>query len=381
MMIWERFSYRINKFDLYVFSIVFLSISPIFSYHTRIGALGFVILWGSIRIFKNPSEYVLVTKNDLVLLLYAFCIFSLSLSTDIYYAQLYGLNTFSFLLFPCFFIYGYVVSKTLSFDDFATRFEKIVVFLSVVSLCIYLFVSVFPSTINYFFTYEYEGFSAKTVILLNVLIPDGQVLFRNAGVASEPGLYQLILNLALHFRLLRLKKLDLASTALIMSIVTTDSTVGIFICFVILCFNLSLRLIFMLAPVVIMSFSIIVDLFFYHLEYKLFGSVAFNGRMLPILNLIDLAAEYPLGMGSVLYTHYLEILNIGGWDSYSQLYIRYGIQGLLFGVICLFILMKESILLFFIVSVTLLSQNVFFIPFLVVLYFYAINAVKVRWGK
>jgi hypothetical protein len=72
--------------------------------------------------------------------------------------------------------------------------------------------------------------------------------------------------------------------------------------------------------------------------------------------------DNPLGIGSVQYTHIYEDLNIGSWESFGQLGVRYGVFGLLLIITLLFHVAIRDLCLSLLVFLTLITQNIWFLP-------------------
>ena len=248
--------------------------------------------------------------------------------------------------------------------------------LSSISLFLYLVVIIYPPIVNFFVTYEYYDFTSKSVFFLNVLTSESNILYRNSGFASEPGLYQFLLNLALWWKLRQCNKIDFCTFIFIASIFTTNSTAGLLCMFLILFLSSKGRVRWFIVLCVIVALPIILPQLQYHITQKMVGSESFEGRFSPFLNAFTYSFSNPLGIGSVEYSAIYKELNIGGWDSFSQIVIRYGYQGLIFVLFFLVVLFLRSLTLGCLLLVSFFSQAIWFYPVVSCFYFWSFNFSK-----
>ena len=267
---------------------------------------------------------------------------------------------------------GYLLSNKVAFHEYMNSFERVISYLALISLVSFFVVLFFPEIVRYFYSYTYYGFSAKTVFFLNVLVSDSYILMRNCGIASEPGLYQYLLNLALWWRI-REGKLDIWSCVLVLSIISTNSTAGLAIMVFLLVFCIGIKrpaLLFVIFAAILFFGKSYIG---YHLEYKLVGSASFNGRFEPMLNSLQFLMKRPMGIGNVEYSVIYKELNIGAYDSFSQVGLRYGVFGVMLLCFLVLALLRVSLLLGILVLITLFSQMIWNLPIVSALYFWAVK--------
>ena len=242
-------------------------------------------------------------------------------------------------------------------------------YLALVSLCIYILLIIYPDIIMYSVDYSYLHTTHKTFYLANVLMnPVGGIVYRNAGIASEPALWAYILNLSFYCYLdnenynPRLK-FGWLSIVYILSIVMTLSIVGFISMCLILLYFYRLRAMFFgcLIIVMILSFeSLAVDGAASMFEARLLGEYL-SDRFSPSINIFS--GDFSIfGEGASFYKAQFELLDLGSWDSFSQIYIKFGVIPLsLYLFILLVVLVKEPVkgMVLFLFSLTLYT---YFIP-------------------
>ena len=349
--------------------LLFLSVSPVFSPTLRV--LGFLIVY-----FISIVEMKNFSKNEIMLIFFSISFFLYSLILDLYNLNEYGLITSSFLYILLSFFGGYIVSRRFSFSEYLDRYVNIVYHLSLIAISIFLIVIINPNIINIFFTYEYYGFTSKSVLFLNVLSSETNTIFRNCGFASEPGLYQFFLNVALWWKLKQNNKIDIKIFIFIISIISTNSTMGLLSMFLILFFSSkgNVRLIIGLCSLIFLPIGF--DKIQYHLSNKLVGSASFEGRLIPLVNAFEYSLLHPFGVGSIEYTSVYKELKIGGWDSFSQLVLRYGYQGLFVVILCLLNITRKVPILGAVMWLSFLSQAIWFYPVVSCFYFWSFSNIK-----
>lgn len=269
------------------------------------------------------------------------------------------------------------IEKALAFWAFAFAF------CSLVGVAIYTFT---PSIVHALPSYGYQGTTHHTIGISNLLVyPDGLVVNRNSGIASEPGLFQMVLNLGVaamlrfpkeNFDALWFFKLGVIGFA----IFTTRSTMGLAVfCFLILIGALhSKRLIFGLALSIFLTWEAIWLEATYQQENKLMGSEAFAGRFIPMQTIFSEFITQPLGVGIARYNaQYIE-MNWGSFDSFSQVLIRYGFP---LALVLSFLLLRslfETPLSVIVIALTLASQPIWATPLVAYFYFCRRNTSEIR---
>ncbi|MBA6384478.1 hypothetical protein H4J69_15680 [Colwellia sp. BRX10-9] len=357
------------KDKLLIFILIIISASPILPNGVRLFLLVLVI---SFLILK------LINKKVTSLLLLFVGVFTISLTQDAYYITEYGFNTGSLIYIPLSLFSGYLVAQSYHPTYFLNIYEKIVSVLCILALVLYAVFMSFPQLIVILPDYSYYNMNNKTAYFLNVLTSEsGKSIGRNSGFASEPGLYQFFINLALWWRLRRNKgAIDLISWVYVATIVTTNSTVGILCLLLILFINSSRSTFFLIIILSIVSFPLLVSTYEYQLQNKLMGSDAFRSRLEPFINAINYSLVNLAGIGSVKYSAIYEALNIGGWDSFSQTILRYGYQGFIVLSIALASVVRMNLAIGIVIIALLCAQNLWFVSVVSVFYFWALD-----WNK
>jgi hypothetical protein len=108
------------------------------------------------------------------------------------------------------------------------------------------------------------------------------------------------------------------------------------------------------------------------IDNKLNG-YAFESRFIPLKNSFNYISENLTGVGNIQYSNDLNKYNIGSFDSYSQISMRYGMQALILFIFLSFLLMKKAFFLSIIFMVTFTSQTIWYFPVVSCFYFYVIH--------
>ncbi|RWP38397.1 hypothetical protein [Mesorhizobium sp.] len=279
-----------------------------------------------------------------------------------------GFVTFSFLLMFASILVGYLYSKVYSTEEFLIIFERSVFYLCAIALPLFVLVCVYPEIVGYFFRYKYGEFTNRSAVFLNVL-GESDIIFRNAGFASEPGYFQFFLNLALFITLRRSGRINLRSGLYVAAIVSTQSTMGLAImALVILMFTRGWARIAVIGCAV-GAFGTISNLAEVHYQGKIENEYALSERMDPFVNAANVILERPLGIGAYEYTSIYENLNIGSWDSYTQVGLRYGTVTLFIVALLIGRIAKHSLGLAMIIFATFLTSPIWYLPVVSCFYF------------
>jgi len=288
------------------------------------------------------------------------------------------------LYFPLCFLLGFVVSQKYAIDEYLNCIERPIFVAAVLSLIGVLVYTFLPGLVYRLPVYHYYHTSHRTALIFNVLLVDGDIVRRNAGIAWEPGAFQMLLNLGL-YSYVRCNGRRRALTIILYSlaIILTKSTAGLLV-FVLLAFDIfkndrRARLLVVVSVAVFGGF--IREASIYHYTYKLFGSAAFATRFDPLLEALSVGRRYILGMGNSGYDLYYKDIIIAPWDSFGQICVRYGYI-MLFLVLCrLLSILKNDRLLFAILAVTFAGQNVWFFPLITPLYFMEIKGIGAKAAR
>ena len=370
-----------NKSKMQILEItllILISFSPLLSNTIKAG-LALLIILVNMKVFTKKIN---IRKFFLLVLLMS--LFILSALYDL--RNISSISQYSILnlYFPLCFLLGYLISEKYSYSEFLTIIEKIVFIVAIFSLIGVLIYTFLPNTINYLSSYQYYHTSNKTAYIFNIRLTEGgNVLARNTGIAWEPGAFQFLVNIGLYSYLKTTKKTNLFKIAIYaMAVVTTKSTAGIII-FILLTFKLFLAdkkaRILIIASLLAFS-GLIVEELMYQYSYKLFGSYAFETRLDPLLNSFNEGRNQFLGMGNSGYNLQVNNLNIGAWDSFGQIFIRYGYPMLMIITALLIKIFSQDKLFFTIIFVTFLSQGMWFFPMITPFYFmcYKKKSVAIR---
>src|SRR5690606_11105177 len=145
---------------------------------------------------------------------------------------------------------------------------------------------------------------------------------RNSGFASEPGAFQILVNMALYWNLKKRGPLNWRTTVYVATLITGGSTTGV---------NVGVLIFALLAPVwfravlfasAFAASTFVVGLAAYHVEFK-FSGAAFEARAYPTLNAIDEIIDNPTGIGAVEFTLRAQNRDINSFDSFTQMGMRY----------------------------------------------------------
>lgn len=287
------------------------------------------------------------------------------------------------LYFPLCFLLGFLISQKYGIVEYLDYIEKLVFITAVFSLVgvfVYTFV---PSLVQRLPVYHYYNTRHRTAFLFNVLTTSVGVVKRNAGIAWEPGAYQVLLNLGLYAY-----TRDGGRTSIIrviiysLAIIFTKSTAGLLI-FMLILFRVFrsdkwARLLIVVSVVVFGGF--IQEALIYQKTYKLFGSAAFAVRLEPMLEAFSFGNRYVFGIGNSGYDlHYRDITQ-APWESIGQIFIRYGYPLLCLVLYRLLSILRNDRLLFAILAMTFMSQNIWFFPLITPFYFMDTKCAKARAG-
>lgn len=226
--------------------------------------------------------------------------------------------------------------------------------------------------------YTYGGFTSKTFFFLNFYLnEDGSLIKRYVGMASEPALWQFVLNFSLIVYLRTINRVNyLKLIFYIAFIVSTFSTLGIVILFFIL------GNYFLKRKPLIFLFLLILTSIFVPNNYSFFSQsnvvmkmseTYLTERYAPTISAFYKAIENPLGYGSSNYQEKWDLEGVGGHDSYSQVFYRYGFLGFFSLVILLVLVLKTNFNGFVLLSLSLATQTIWFLPFFLIVTFYFIK--------
>ncbi|MCP5396147.1 MAG: hypothetical protein H6918_05345 [Sphingomonadaceae bacterium] len=334
---------------------VFLSVSPLIPYEIRslmFGLLGFVLLHGKLRLTRT---------SVLVLWFFAGVIGSFFV-VDVVSSFESGFITLSFFYIPVCLFFGTVLSLRFTLGHYLHCLNLFMFPLTVISLIIFALMVMFPFFPQSLPEYSFWGLQHRTLVLVNVLYADGFLMLRNTGFANEPGVFQLFLNLALLHTLRTAQFSSFRAFVYLTAILTTGSTAGILIGIVTFFFYspLSTKILGLFLFLIFSPFAI--DPALYHLDNKWVGSAAFDVRFMPAVNAFLTILENPLGLGSVQYSRIMESAQIGSFDSYTQIALRFGIFGFFILLLLIGLLCRKDLGVAIILALTFFAQPIWYIP-------------------
>ena len=274
-------------------------------------------------------------------------------------------------LYPVNIFCGYLIARKYGKEQFLCVMEKIVFILAILSLVGMSVYYIKPSAIYSFPTYVYYGKTNRTLFFFNYQFSDGWMSTRNAGIAWEPGVFQILLNLGLYVSIRNNRAGLLRVLIYCAAIAFTKSTMG----YAILLANIALllkrdkRYWLLLAGVTLLFSTMIYSELQYQVAYKLMGSSAFESRLNPLINAVKYCWNKPLGIGSTGYDLVYQEMNLGSFDSYTQILMRYGYPLLACIIIKIMSLIRTETVLGVILLIALFSEPVWGGAFFSVFYF------------
>lgn len=326
-------------------------------------------------IIKNV-KYINKFNNSQAFLLFGYLsVFLIGAVKDIFESQ--TISDFSPLniFFPSTILLGALIAAKYKYNKeyLFDVIERISFFAAITSIIGYAIYTLYPGITTYLITYHYYQTSHKTAILFNVLISEGgYIIKRNTGLASEPGLFQLLVNFGLYFYLKNTDKPNILKLFIyFITIISTASTAGLIIFIIIILRTLinNLKTALTLIVVLLILSPVVYEQFIYQTESKLLGSYAFETRYNPLISTLKIAKENFLGLGNTGYNNYFIGSIQPGFDSYSQVFIRYGYPLLIILTISLINIALRDRISFFILLITFTAQGVWSTPFISLFYF------------
>lgn len=364
---------RVDKKLVFVIIIIFISFTPLLTNVYKAFALlslTLVILFN----LKDESRSSFITLFIIEVLLISSAVLDLF--------RIHEIREYSILnaYFPLCLFFGFVLSRKFTFKNYMILIHKVVfviAFLSLIGVIIYTY---FPHLVFALPEYINKHTRHRTAYIFNILTIGGYVVQRNAGIAWEPGAFQLLLNVGLYsyIKLCKGKNL-IVILVYLFAIISTRSTIGLIIFAVnyIILFiaNRESRLIRWFSLLVILvSVNEIRGLIEYHFSYKLtFEALGFDFRFSPMIQAYISGKSNLFGLGNSQYSILYDDLGIGSFDSFSQLFVRYGYFLTLLVSLRLFRIIKRFPPLFVIIALTFMSQAIWFFPFITPFYFFALD--------
>jgi len=364
-----------KKSYLEIFVLIIVSFSPLLPQVLKASIVLFLVI-------INYQYLLNLNKKKSILLFLLFAVFTINFIFDL--GNINKISDISILnmYIPLCILLGFIISSKYPLSDFYFSLDKVVyiiTFCSLIGVFIYTFI---PSVVSYLPNYNYYNTSHKTALLFNILTNSSTgILTRNAGIAWEPGAFQFIANLGLYAYLKQNKPISLFKISVYsLAILTTQSTAGILI-FILITFKLFITdkkvRIIIIAMLSLFSGVVIRELT-YQYQYKLFGSYAFETRLDPLTNALKVGKQYIFGLGNSGFDIYYRNSYQVPWDSFGQLFLRYGYLMTAVLLLSLLLLLKKEKILFFMILITFSSQNIWFFPLISSFYFIGFNYSEIK---
>ena len=353
-----------------ILALLFITFSPLISTLLKM-VISFVLIAISFWSLSKENNGDFPLENTILIAMLCFALAMIWDVRNILRGQSYSLVNF---LYPIYFLCGYLVAKRYSKTKFYDAVEKITFVLAILSLIGMAVYYIRPSLIRSFPTYVQNGNTHRTILFFNYLFDDGWMAVRNSGFAWEPGAFQILLNIAFQIALQKYegKKLFARVCVYVLAIILTRSTIG----YVVLAVNIICLLkkhknyVPFLITAAVLSLAIIIPEIEYQLEYKLMGSGAFSARFRPLVNAIKYAWYMPLGLGSTGYDAVYVAENLGSFDCYTQILLRFGYPLLIYVIAKLAnIFRRDNIYMGLILIISFLSEPVWGSLLFIIMYY------------
>lgn len=370
-------SYCINTLKhIEIFIFYILTLGPL---DPAYKILGYIILF----LFNYKHLYLYKYISRVQLLLLFSMIFPMILDIrNVDATNSYSKASFAYLL-P--FIFCIIYTKKYEKKEFMRLVEKVSFVISTISLIGFLLVILFPAVIENFPTLVFYGRNVHTILLFGAIRDySGGLLMRNCGIAFEPGAFQFVCNLGFSLYLAdencpknSILKTGMRYIVYILAVVSTQSTTGLIILMCIIAMNmLKNKKNFIYICIVIVFFSgILVST--YNAQLNKLDTGNFGSRFENSIYVLEEYGNNILGIGSTGYDKiYAQDSRVGSWDTYTNLYLRFG---LLFSIIFLGMnlkLLKLNKEIFIVVILTLLTESLLG-PITIILYYYALQKPKI----
>lgn len=284
------------------------------------------------------------------------------------------------------FIFCILYQKKYSGKVTLNKIEHVSFFISLISLLGYFIVVYFPNIIEHFPSIVFYGRNVKTILLYGAIRDySGGFLLRNCGIAFEPGAFQFVSNLGLALFLMDLKEeqkskfnIFFKSIIYILAVFTTKSTTGLVITACILAeyMTKNKKSIFLFLVILVLFSGTIASTLDYQHEKMKSGNI--DSRFGNTVYVIEKYGKNVMGVGSTGYDKlYSQDKKIGSWDTYSNLYLRFGLIFLILFLIMNLKLFRIDIKIFIVIFLTLLTESLIG-PIIILLYY---MALKVKGDK
>lgn len=352
-----------------MFILLILSFSP-FPYIVKLLIYAFLIL-ANIKLLRN------VKMKNIYLAVISTMVFAIIFDLrNVDYETPFALSNFVFLL-P--FIFGAIYIRKYSFSNFIIIFERVTFAVSLISIIGTMLIYFMPSAIHTFPTWMYYNRPVKSIIIYGAIYDytGTNFLARNCGIAFEPGAFQLLPNLGIGVLFSEYEDKNriwiIKLITYIAAILLTRSTAGLAIMSVLLLVNMirDKKSFFIVITAVILLWGLLAQSL--DIQSSKYETGNFQQRFANSIYVIKEYQGYLFGLGATGYNKAYRINpQIGSWDTYTNLYIRYG-----YIFIALFIYLNIKVIklnknYFIPIMLSLLSESLVG-PLLVLFYYYAVN--------
>ena len=355
-------SYLLNaKLYIAMAVLVFAAVTPLVGSEIKFILNSFALLYISSFHTINHRSDRYVNISIFIILFFSLTI----LVFDFYQYIITGLFSALSIAVPIYFYLAYRASLKFSDLKLDVVLENIIFYISVVSIISYLLLW-YGNLQNFATDYTYYDSRHLTVYFYNIMLNDAGIVYRNTGIASEPGLFQLLVNIGLFLSIQKKNNSPFRMFVYTLSVLLTLSTAGIIILILIYLHlikkHLSIKSNIKYLYILLFLFFIFYSDLNYHIENKLFGSDSFEGRFNPILDTLNTLIEYPLGLGNVAFDQVYKTTGSAAYESFGMILSRYGV-GMFISISALYgkLLIRNTVL-FFIVVVTFFSQPIWLTP-------------------
>lgn len=348
------------------FVLLFATISPVVPIPAKVAILSVCALLLLPHAMRRQNTDLTLLAAFAAVTAYALLVDWLSLRGHV------GSPTNSMYYMPFGLVVGLVIARAFSIDTFMGCLENITFWMTVAGLVLFAFAMASPGLADRLPGYQVEDALNHTAYVVNFIYADGFLMHRFTGFASEPGVMQMLLNLSLYYSL---KKGRAAfhprHLIYVAGIVTGASTAG-FVVFAVIVFLFASGARRLFAAVAFaVALPLLTPLIQYQLDNKSVGSTSFDARWQPSANAWQIIKDRPSGIGSVEYTERLRNYDIGSFDSFTQAGMRYGIQGAILLLFCLFIVARMNLGIGLILALSFLTNSFWYLPVFSCFYFWA----------
>lgn len=332
-----------------VFLLIIISVSPVIPLGIKI-AIQVILLLNNIKT---------IFRKDFYILLLLFFLFFIPIVLDLFNITSEFKYSLSNLMYPFTFLCGYFIGKKYDYEYFMFLFERVIFIFACLSLIGMSVFFISPNSIYNFPTYTFNGATHRTILFFNYLLVGDWMAVRNTGIAWEPGVFQLLLNMGLLISIRSTQKNRIFKLSIyIISIYFTKSTVGLLLLAinVLLILKENKKYIPLLVLIIIVFFHELYLEYIYQLSFKWTGSSAFNYRYIPSANAIKHFWYKFYGIGATKYNQIYQTLRVGSFDSYTQILMRFGYPLLFFIIYSILSIIRKDIIMAIIILISFLGE-------------------------